>query len=58
MCTRFWSAILKGANQVGDLGVYGTTVLKWILGKGGVMVRTVLNWLKLEYGGWLLRTDD
>jgi hypothetical protein len=36
---------LKKRDHLGDLGVGRKTILKWILMKYGVSIRTGLNWL-------------
>jgi hypothetical protein len=37
---------LKGRG-LGELGIDGKIILKWILKKWGMMLWTVLNWLRL-----------
>jgi hypothetical protein len=33
MFTKFWSEILKGRDQLGDIGIDVRIILKWILRK-------------------------
>jgi len=33
MRTKFWSGNLKGRNHLGELGVDGRKILKWVLEK-------------------------
>jgi hypothetical protein len=47
---KIWSGILRGGDQLEDLGVYGRIILEWVLGKQGVKV---LICLSIETGGKL-----
>jgi hypothetical protein len=38
------------------LGKFGEIILKWILTKTGMRMRTEFNWLRAFCSGWLLRT--
>jgi hypothetical protein len=41
----FWSENLNGKDHLGDLGIYGKIIIKWILRKYGVRVWTGFMWL-------------
>jgi hypothetical protein len=45
---------LERKGHLGNLGVYGKVVLKWILEKRGVKMWTGLIWLKIGSNGGLL----
>jgi len=45
MNTNFYFENLKRRDNLGDLGINGMIILKYILRKQGVMVWTVVNWL-------------
>jgi hypothetical protein len=51
---KSYSEILKGRDQLGDLGKDGRSLLKWILKKYCVSVGTRLKLLKIGSNGRLL----
>jgi hypothetical protein len=46
MQTKFWPEIPKGIECLGDLGIYGRIVLRWILKEHGVKMWTGFSWTK------------
>jgi hypothetical protein len=54
MHTKFRSEDQKGRDKSEDLGVEGTVILKWILGKLCGKLRTRFIWLRIRTSGGLL----
>jgi hypothetical protein len=44
----------EGRDHLGDKGVNGRVMLKWILQKYGIGVWTEFNWIKIQSSGGLL----
>jgi hypothetical protein len=44
----------EGRRPLGNLGIDGTTTLRWILGKYGLGMWIGFIWLRIRTGGWLL----
>jgi hypothetical protein len=52
--TGFWWGELREGDHLGDRGVDGRIVLKWIFGKWNGWTRTDLSWLRIgTVGGFL-----
>jgi len=54
MHTKFWLEKLKEREHSEDTIVDGMIILKWILGKWGVIKQTGFIWHKIEISGGLL----
>jgi len=54
MCTKFWLEYLTGRDHSDDLGVDGTIVLEWFLGKWGGKLWTGCIWLRMGNSDRLL----
>jgi hypothetical protein len=52
--TGFWWGELSEGDHLGDRGVDGRIVVKWIFGKWNVWTRTELSWLRIGTVGWFL----
>jgi len=52
--TGFWWGNLRERDHLGDLGVDGRIILRWILRKWDVGVWTGSSWLRVGTGGGLL----
>jgi len=52
--TGFWWANLKERDHLGDPGVDGRIILRWILRKWNVGLWTGSNWLRIGTGGGYL----
>jgi hypothetical protein len=53
---RFLVGKTEGKNHLGDPGVDGRIILRWILRKWNVVLWTGLSWLRIGRGGrqlWL-----
>ena len=53
---RFWWGNLRERDQLGDPGIDGIIILRWIFRKWDVGVWTGLSWLRIGAGGQHLRT--
>ena len=51
MCTGFWWGNLRERDRVGDPGVDGRKILRWIFRKWDVGVWTGSNCLRIGTGG-------
>jgi hypothetical protein len=49
--TGFWWGNLREIDNLGDLGVDGWVIFRWVFSKQGVGVWTAWNWLKIGTGG-------
>jgi len=49
--TEFWWGNLREKVHLGDPGVYGKIILRWILRKKDVGVWTGSSWLSIGTGG-------
>ena len=49
--TEFWWGKLRERGHLGDPGVVGWIILRWIFRKWDVGVRTGSSWLRIETGG-------
>jgi hypothetical protein len=49
--TEFWWGNLWKRDYLGDPGVDGRTILRWIFSKWNVRIWTGSSWLKTETGG-------
>jgi len=49
-----WWGNLRKTDHLGDLGVYGGIILRWIFRKWDVEVWTGSIWLRIGAGGWHL----
>jgi len=52
--TGFWWGNLRVRDHLGDPGIDGRIVLKWIFRKWYVGVWTGSSWLRIGTGGWHL----
>ena len=50
-CTGFWWGNLRERDHLGDPGVDGRIILRWIFGKWDVGGRTGSIWLRIGTGG-------
>ena len=50
-CTGFWWGNLRERNHLGDPGVDGRKILRWIFRKLDVGIRTGSSWLRIGTGG-------
>ena len=48
---RVWVGKLEGKNHLGDPGVDGRIILRWIFRKRDVVVRPGSSWLRIGTGG-------
>jgi hypothetical protein len=51
MLTKYWSGNPKGKVHLEDLGVDGSIILKWLLGKYGGKVWTGCIWFRIGTSG-------
>jgi len=49
--TGFWWGNMRERDRLGDPGVDGKIILRWIFRKWDVGVRTGSSWLRIEKGG-------
>ena len=49
--TGFWWGNLRGGDHLGDPGVDGRKILRWICRKWDVELWTVSSWLRIGTGG-------
>jgi hypothetical protein len=49
--TGFWCGNLRERDHLGDPGVDGRIILKWIFRKWDVWLWNGLRWLRIETGG-------
>jgi len=52
--TGFWWGNLRARDHLGDPGVDGRIMLRWIFRKWDVVVWTGSSWLRTGTGGWHL----
>ena len=52
--TGFWCGNLREIDHLGDPGVDGTIILRWMFKKNNVGVRTRSSWLRIGSGVGLL----
>jgi len=50
-CTGFWWETLKEEDHLGDPGLDGRIILRWIFRKWDMDVWTGSIWLRIETGG-------
>jgi len=50
-CTGFWWETLKEGDHLGDPGLDGRIILRWIFRKWDMDVWTGSIWLRIETGG-------
>jgi hypothetical protein len=48
---RFYTKSLKGTDNLEDLGIDGSKLLKWKLTKESTIIWIELNWLRLALSG-------
>jgi hypothetical protein len=53
--TGFWWGNLREREHVGDPGIDGRIILRWVFRKLGVGVQTESIWLRIGTGGGVLR---
>ena len=51
MCTGFWWGNVRERDHLGDPGVDGKIILKWVFTKCDVGIWTGSSWFKLGTGG-------
>jgi hypothetical protein len=51
--TGFWLGNLRKRDHLGDSGIDGRIILRWIFRKWDVGVWTGMNWLRIGAGGGL-----
>jgi len=49
--TGFWWGNLRERDQLGDLGIDGRIILRWIFRKWDVGAQTGSSWLRIGTGG-------
>jgi len=54
-CTVYWRGNLKERDRLGDLGLDGKLILRWIFRKWDVGTWTGSSWLRIRTGGGHLR---
>jgi hypothetical protein len=52
--TGFWCGNLRGRDRLGDPGVDGRIILRWIFRKLAVGIRNGSRWLRIQTGGGYL----
>jgi hypothetical protein len=51
VCTGFWWGNLKERDNMGDPGINGRIILRWIFRKSEGIVGTGWSWLRIGIGG-------
>jgi hypothetical protein len=57
-CTGFWWGKLRRKDHLGDPGIDGRIILRWICKKWDVGVLTGWNWLRIGTGGECCECSD